>query len=57
MRLFFVNHEDEFTANQYNQNLKTVDKLVYHEMEKETHSSLRITFFRLFFENTPQLFL
>ena len=56
-RLFYVNHEDDFTANQYNKNLKTLDKLVYHENEKETHSSLRMTFFRTFFENTPQLFL
>ena len=26
-------------------------------MEKEAHSSLRIEFFRTFFENVPQLFL
>ena len=56
-KLFYVNHEDEFTANQITNNSGITNKLFYHEMEKETHSSLRIGFFRTFFENIPQLVL
>ena len=52
-RLFYMNHEDTFTADQYNKNKKTVDKLLINEMEKETHSTLRIELFRTFFENIP----
>ena len=57
MRLFYINHEDDFTANDYNKNVNIVDKLVYHEMEKEAHSQLRIALFRTIFENVPQLIL
>jgi len=53
VRLFYINHEDSFTADQFNPNKETVDRLFYHEMEKETHSTLRMYFFRTFFENIP----
>ena len=56
-RLFYVNHEDMFTAEQLNPAKETVDLLTYDEMEKNTHSSLRMNLFRTFFENTPQLAL
>jgi len=54
-RLFYVSHEDLFTAEQFNPAKKTADLLSYDEMERNTHSSLRMNLFRTFFENTPQL--
>jgi len=53
IRLFYANHEDIFTAEQFNPTKQTADLLSYHEMEKKTHSSLRIYIFRTFFENIP----
>jgi len=53
IRLFYVNHEDIFTAEQFNPAKETVDLLNYDEMEKKTHSSLRMSLFRTFFENVP----
>ena len=34
IRLFYVNHEDMFTADQFNPAKETVDLLNYDEMEK-----------------------
>jgi len=53
VRLFYVNHEDNFTADQFNPAKKTTDLLKYDEMERWTHSSLRMNVFRTFFENIP----
>ena len=44
-----------FTAEQLNPAKETIDLLTYDEMEKNTHSSLRMDLFRTFFENIPQL--
>ena len=52
-----MNHEDIFTAEQLNPAKDVVDSLVYDEMERKTHSELRMNLFRTFFENTPQLVL
>ena len=52
-----MNHEDMFTVEQLNPAKEIVDLLTYDEMEKNTHSSLRMDLFRTFFENTPQLAL
>jgi len=55
--LFYVNHEDIFTAEQINVGKTTVDLLNYDEMEKNTHLSLRMGLFRTVCENIPQLVL
>jgi len=52
--MFYINHEDNFSGEQFGQNSDNIaNQLFYQEIEKKSHCSIRLTFFRTFFENIP----